>query len=161
MMVDSGDGKPYPCVGPNPPAGTGTTFTPETPTLPPNCTTKTSPGSSNSLIYCPTESEILIKDSITDLAPIEDVLDSNSRRRIDIIIARTKTRISTMGNTDGISFIDTSISRIKSIPNKTAKAKLIDTYTIAKLEALKSGLQSASANNDGDYIGLIDNLLAR
>jgi hypothetical protein len=152
--------KPPPTTLP-PTRGTGVIVKPEVPTLPPNCGTKSSIGTSNSLIYCPVESEILIKDSITDLAPIEDVLDSNSRRRIDIIIARTKTRIATMGNADGISFIDTSISRIKSIPNKTAKTKLIDTYTIAKLEALKSGLQSTSNNNDGDYIGLIDNLLAR
>jgi hypothetical protein len=52
------------------------------------------------------------------------------------------------------------MSRIRAIPNKTEKTNLIDTYTLAKLETLKSGLQNSPVN-DGDYIGVIDNLLAR
>ena len=45
-----------------------------------------------------------------------------------------------MSVADAITFIDASIKRIASIPNKTSKAKLIDAYTVRKLTALKNSI---------------------
>ncbi len=127
----------------------------EDPTLPP-C----SSSAGNSLtIGCTNSIDVVIVDGIPS-SPAEEALDAASRKRIDTIIARTRSRVADMPMSAGVAFVDTSIKRIQWLPNKTAKAKLIDAYTLSRLQSLRNALKSSAGWTEDDYIGLVDTVLS-
>lgn len=148
---------PKPPVTKPPTTSTGIRVPIEQPTIPP-CS---SAGGNSLTIGCINPAvDVVIVDGLPT-KPIEEALDAASRKRIDTIIARTRSRVADMSTTDALAFIDSSIKRIQDLPNKTAKAKLIDAYTLSRLQSLRNTIKSSSANNPADdYIGLVDNVLS-
>ena len=136
------------------PTRTGVIIPIENPTIPP-C----NPNTWESLtIGCISPVDVVIVDWVP-LTPIEEALDAASRKRIDTMIARTRSRVADMSVESGLAFIDTSIKRILWLPNKTARAKLIDAYTLSRLQSLRSAVKWSGGNSE-DYIGLVDNVLS-
>ncbi len=148
---------PKPSIRKPPVAGTGVRVPVEQPTIPPCRTT----GGNSLTIGCTGDSvDVVIVDGMPT-TPLEEALDAASRKRIDMIIARTRSRVADMSTSAGIAFIDSAIKRIQSLPNKTSKAKLIDAYTLSRLQSLRNTIRASSANNPtDDYIGLVDNVLS-
>lgn len=138
-----------------PVVGTGVMVPLEQPIIPPCRST-----SRNSLtIGCDDSVNVVIVEG-SPTTPIEEALDAASRKRIDTIIARTRSRVADMSTSDALTFIDSSIRRIQSLPNKTTKAKLIDTYTLSRLQWLRASVNSSASWAGDDYIGLVDNVLS-
>jgi hypothetical protein len=169
MIAESPDGTKYPCNQPGTGSGkitpitppktwTGIRITPENPTLP-DCKNTSTAWTHNLTTKCIDPVDVIIVDGFPT-TPIEEALDAASRKRIDTIISRTQSRIAAMSATEGIAFIDKSLSRIESLPNKTPKAKLIDTYTVTRLKSLRSLLKSRTNPQEDDYIGLLDTVLS-
>jgi hypothetical protein len=123
----------------DPPAPSATLSNPTTPT-------RTNTGTTSNNTPTDTDSAIVvIRDT---LSPDTSSLDAASKARIDKIIARVEKRVSAMIVENALKYLDSSIARIKALPNKNAKAKLIDTYTIEKLEDLRDTI----AETETDYI---------
>lgn len=108
---------------------------------------------------CTGKTEAIVIDRFSEDAIDTSGLDAASKKRIDLIISRIEIWISKMNTSDALDLIESSISLIQSLPNKTKTMKLVDNYTISRLESLRNTVRSGSNKVNDDYIGLIENIL--